>query len=85
MISGSLHSRGNKSDMQEVLDSMFSYVIALGALLMSNSDHILTVGGLVLLVLRLMADAPRAYNNVKGWLGYGKDSRKRRRSRRTPL
>lgn len=53
--------------MHNVIDAMTSYLIALGVMLSQSSDSILTIGGLVLLVIRLVADAPRAWKNVKRW------------------
>ena len=52
--------------MHEILDSITSYVVAFGLLLSSNLDSFLSWGGLLLLVIRLIADGPRAWKNIKG-------------------
>ncbi len=51
--------------MHEILDSFTSYLVAFGLLISSNTDTILTWGGLALLVIRLVADAPRAWKNIR--------------------
>lgn len=56
--------------MNDFVETGTSYVVAFGALLADNGDQILTFGGMALLVIRLIADAPRAWANVKGWFGY---------------
>ena len=53
--------------MHELLDSITSYVVALGLLLSSNLDSFLSWGGLLLLVIRLVTDGPRAWKNIKEW------------------
>jgi len=72
-----------EQEMNEWLDAMMSYTIALFTLLYANTDMILSIGGLVLLVIRLLADTPRAIRTIKGWFGVQERSN-RRRTRRTP-
>lgn len=69
--------------MNDLWDASMSYVLAFVALMYTNSDVILQVGGLILLVVRLIADAPRAWATVKGWCGVQERST-RKRTRRTP-
>lgn len=69
--------------MNNWLDAAVSYVVAAVAMLYTNTDMILSIGGLILLVVRLLADAPRAIRTVKGWFGV-KERSNRRRTRRTP-
>ena len=53
--------------MHELLDSLTSYGVAFVVLLNTNSDTILAFGGMALLLVRFIADAPRAWSNIKGW------------------
>lgn len=54
---------------KEIVESLMSYVIALGAILFTalsaNLSTIMTVGGLVLLLLRLYVDITKAYRTYK--------------------
>lgn len=56
--------------MQALSDSLTSYAVVFVILLSANSDTILAFGGMALLVIRFIADAPRAWKNIKGWFGY---------------
>lgn len=56
--------------MHDLLDSVTSYIVAFGLVIASNTDSILAWGGIALLVIRLIADTPRAWKNIKGWFGY---------------
>lgn len=56
--------------MHDMIDMTSSYVIGFMLLLSQNSDTILAFGGMVLLVIRFIADAPRAWKNIRGWFGY---------------
>lgn len=67
--------------MQHYLDGVASYGLAFFMMIYGASDQILAIGGLVLLLVRIVADGPRAIRNVKGWLGYGS---KRKPTRRSP-
>lgn len=53
--------------MQDVLEGITSYIVAFGLLIAHNTDSILAWGGIALLVIRLIADTPRAWANIKGW------------------
>ena len=56
--------------MHDFIDGLTSYAVAFVVLLSTNSDTILAFGGMALLVIRFIADAPRAWKNIKGWFGY---------------
>lgn len=51
--------------MNDFVETTTSYAVALGVMIASNSEGILTYGGLLLLVIRLIADAPRAWANIR--------------------
>lgn len=69
--------------MTEMLEAATSYLAALFMLLWASSDEILQAGGLLLLVVRLIADAPRAVTAIKSGVESVKERRKRKRSGRT--
>jgi hypothetical protein len=58
--------------MHDFLEAGTSYIVAVWAILYTNIDSIVSWGGLLLLFIRLIADAPRAYKVLKDT--YGKDS-----------
>lgn len=51
--------------MHEFVEKAASYIVAGFALLSANIDAILQWGGLILLLLRLVSDAPRAWAVVR--------------------
>ena len=51
--------------MHEIADSSTSYAIALFAMFYAHIDQIVSWGGFVLLIVRLIADGPRAYKTLK--------------------
>lgn len=57
--------------MREIIDGMFSYTVGLFATfstaLWMNANEITTVGGLLVLALRLYVDGSRAYRKFKAW------------------
>lgn len=57
--------------MEQIRDAITSYLIAVGMLFCSNIDQIVTWGGFVLLVVRLIADVPRAYRTLNKALKRG--------------
>jgi hypothetical protein len=56
--------------MTQFLDGLLSYVLAIFLVmfgfLVTNSSAILTLGGILLLAIRLYADGKRAYREWKG-------------------
>jgi hypothetical protein len=57
--------------MDHFLDSVLSYVIAFVLMFASHVNELVQWGGLILLVVRLIADAPRALEAIKGWRSGG--------------
>lgn len=53
--------------MNEALDGVTSYLVALFLIITSNMDHLTLWGGLLLFVVRMIADGPRAFKQIKRW------------------
>lgn len=51
--------------MREFLDALYSYAVVLFSLIVANHEVIVAVGGLFLLMVRLVVDVPRAYKTIR--------------------
>jgi hypothetical protein len=51
--------------LDQIWDTVLSYLVALGTIILGNMDSIVSWGGFLLLIVRLIADVPRAYNQIR--------------------
>lgn len=54
-------------------DGYSSYVLGAFLMLFGNIDSIVSWGGFILLIVRLIADGPRAWRTIKDWRKHGKE------------
>ncbi len=53
--------------LHEFWDWYASYVLSLFLLFYDRLDSVVSIGGFVLLIIRLIADGPRAYRTLKDY------------------
>jgi hypothetical protein len=63
-----MHTYGVGDVLYYIWDSYMSYVLALFLLFYDNIDQVVSWGGFILLIVRLIADGPRAARTIKEWI-----------------